>query len=47
MQLFERLVAGDWALDHDPLLVFEHDSLVPLGRLQLDGKRLKVVAEHA
>jgi len=31
-----------WALERDALLIFEHDTLVPMGRLKEEGGRIRV-----
>ncbi|HEX9923246.1 MAG TPA: MBL fold metallo-hydrolase, partial [Anaerolineae bacterium] len=31
-----------WAIDHDALIIFQHDTQVPTGKLRLDGRRFKV-----
>jgi glyoxylase-like metal-dependent hydrolase (beta-lactamase superfamily II) len=31
-----------WAIDHDALIIFQHDTQVPTGKLRPDGRRFKV-----
>lgn len=33
-----------WVMQHDALLVFQHDTQIPVGKLERDGRRFKVVA---
>jgi len=31
-----------WAIERDALIIFQHDTQIPAGKLQADGKRLKI-----
>jgi glyoxylase-like metal-dependent hydrolase (beta-lactamase superfamily II) len=40
-----KAVWRDWAASHKAWLFFEHDAAMPVGRLERDGRALRVVAE--
>lgn len=42
-----KTIWRDWAAERRAWLFFEHDAALPVGRLERDGRRFRVVAEQA
>ncbi|HLE22727.1 MAG TPA: MBL fold metallo-hydrolase [Anaerolineales bacterium] len=42
-----KAIWRDWAAERRAWLFFEHDAALPVGRLERDGRRFRVVAEQA